>query len=346
MRYLSLFLAGLLDGLKRLPAILIALVKLPGLLRKLWIYFRRVGLRCLKLRVRCENEIHVPPEVHKRPDPMLYSQEWLMSMGLSVTWDNPDIQLYQNGAPVPSAQLQPDTEYEVRVRVWNNSYDAPAPGLPVHLSYYGFGIGPAGLHVATRIIDLGAKGTSQCPAFATFLWKTPAAAGHYCLRARLEWPDDANPANNIGQENTNVGKLQSPAEFAFRLRNAASVRRRFILQVDDYWLPKLPPCNDQARKDEPRRARIEESRERWTRARDKQGFGLFDGWRQHWTVELDPAEPVLDADEEIDVKASIESLDPGFSGTKPFNVNVFAARPDEDEPDQFIGGVTLLVESN
>ncbi len=342
--HLARFFAGLVSALKHLPGILAALVRLPRQLCTLWRYFLRVGLRCWKPRVRCRDEIDLPPEVYKRADPMLYSQQWLMSMGLSVTWDNPDIELYRNGAVVPSGQLDPDTEYEVRVRVWNNSYDAPAPGLPVHLGYLDFGAGAVSIYVGHRIVDLGAKGTSQCPALASFLWTTPGAAGHYCLQVWLDWPDDANPQNNLGQENTNVGVMQSPAMFTFRARNNASVRREFIFEVDDYRLPERDPCDDaQPRKEQ---TRFEESRERWAQALRSQGYGLFKGWQGHWNVEIDPANPMLDPDQEIDVKVSIEALDPGFSGTKPFNVNVFAVRPDSKAPRDFVGGVTLLVERN
>jgi hypothetical protein len=343
MKHIAQFLAGFVEGLKKLPEILAALRKLPGQLKTLWRYFCRVGFRCLKPRPLCKDEIRIPPEVYKRPDPMLYSQQWLMSMSLSVTWDNPDIQLYHNGTPVPSAQLDAETEYEVRVRVWNNSYDAPAPGLPVHLTYFGFGVGTGGVYVGKRIIDLGAKGTSQCPAFASFVWKTPSAAGHYCLQARLDWLDDANPQNNMGQENTNVATMQSPALFTFRARNNASVPREFVFEVDDYRLPQLDPCDD---KDVDReQTRIEESRERWATTRSTQGYGLFDDWKNHWSVAIDPAKPTLDPNQEIDVKVSIEPLDPGFSGSKPFNVNAFAVRPDVTGPREFVGGVTLVVES-
>ncbi len=74
------------------------------------------------------------PNYH-RPDPMIYSQFYLMKQGLAVTWDNPDIQLYQNGFTVPSHALQPDTEYELVARCWNLSYDAPVVGMPVRFTY-------------------------------------------------------------------------------------------------------------------------------------------------------------------------------------------------------------------
>jgi hypothetical protein len=33
---------------------------------------------------------HVPAHIYKRPDPMIYSQQYLISKGLAVTWDNPE----------------------------------------------------------------------------------------------------------------------------------------------------------------------------------------------------------------------------------------------------------------
>jgi hypothetical protein len=57
------------------------------------------------------------------------------------------------------------------------------------------------------------------------------------------WPDDLNPANNLGQENVDVGKLNSPmAVFKFPLRNDAPIRRRLRLEVDAYPPPAPPPC--------------------------------------------------------------------------------------------------------
>src|SRR5262245_217485 len=64
------------------------------------------------------------PSYHQ-PDPCIYSQFWLTKLGLPVTWDNPDIDLLRNGVVVDEHHLLPSTEYEVRARIWNNSYDAP-----------------------------------------------------------------------------------------------------------------------------------------------------------------------------------------------------------------------------
>jgi hypothetical protein len=67
----------------------------------------------------------------KRPDPMIYSQYWLMKRGLSVTWDNPDIQLFEpGGGAVDPTKLERAHDYEGAVQCWNNSYDAGVPAPP------------------------------------------------------------------------------------------------------------------------------------------------------------------------------------------------------------------------
>jgi len=151
---------------------------------------------------------------------MLYSQQWLMSQGLAVTWDNPDIQLFDMlDHPVSSSDPSPDTDYKVLVRIWNNSYDAPAVGLGVYLSYLHIGFGNTSFPIANTGVNLGVKGSAHCPVFPTFLWHTPTVPGHYCLQAQLDWTDDANPNNNLGQENTLIGVAHSPAQFQFTVEN-------------------------------------------------------------------------------------------------------------------------------
>jgi hypothetical protein len=292
--------------------------------------------------------IHLP-DSYKRPDPLIYAQYYLMSMGLAVTWDNPDIELFEPGpggpealgAPVSSSALEADHVYRVRVRVWNGSYDAPAVGLPVYLSYLSFGAGTTSHPIATRFIDLGVKGSSKQPAFAFFDWRTPPQAGHYCLQARLEWSDDANPDNNLGQENVNVGVAHSPAEFVFAIGNAAAIRRRVVLEADTYKLPELEPCAQSPHAESRKRqeTRFEESRQRWERARREQSVSQFPiplGWR----VQIEPPELVLAAGEEREVSVSVDV--PQDFPTAVLNVNAFAVN--DGAPRELIGGVTLQVE--
>lgn len=301
--------------------------------------------------------IDLPPEVRKRPDPLLYAQYYLMRMGLAVTWDNPDIRLHEAdpsavdgvGAPVASGDLLGGRAYKVVVRVWNGSYDAPAVGLPVHLSYLSFGVGTASHPVGSTTVNLGVKGSPHCPAFAVFEWEAPPEGGHFCLQARLEWWDDANPDNNLGQENVNVGVAHSPAEFTFLLRNDASVDRRFALEADAYRLPELPPCDEQAppsrdpaRGQEPRRpTRLAESRARWERTLREQGYGSAPV-PPGWSVRIEPAELALEAGGERPIRVMVEP--PAGSGGPPTPLNVHAFALGGDGRRTLAGGVTLVVE--
>jgi len=84
----------------------------------------------------------IPGTIYRKPDPMIYDQYFLMSFGIAVTWDNPDIHLERPlGTRVSSHDLLPATTYHVVARVWNLSETAPAPRLPVRFSYLRFGIG-------------------------------------------------------------------------------------------------------------------------------------------------------------------------------------------------------------
>ena len=281
----------------------------------------------------------------RQPDPLIYSQTYFMSLGLAVTWDNPDMQLYKGGVPVSSADLQPGTEYNLVARVWNGSTDAPVIDMPVRFTLHGFGIATAGDPIGDTKVDLGVKGGPGCPAFATITWTTPATPGHYCIKANLDWGDDANPNNNLGQENTNVVATASPAQTAFRLRNDdRERRRRYRFEVDAYTLPEREPCGrtpDRGRRDGNGR-KIPE--------RDAAAVGLIDvpahvaarhGRADHaippgWTVEITPEEVTLGPQQESDI-AFVVDPPAGFHGQKRFNVNAF------DEVG-FVGGVTIVVE--
>jgi hypothetical protein len=302
--------------------------------------------------------IDLPPDVHLRPDPLIYPQFYLMKMGLAVTWDNPDIQLFEHapgapgglGAPVSSAALRAGHAYRVQVRVWNGSYHAPALGLPVRLSYLSFGMGTQSHPIAVTPVNLGVKGGAHHPAFALFDWTTPAEAGHYCLQALLEWSDDANPENNLGQENVDVGVMHSPATFTFTLRNDASVRRRFALEADAYSLPAAEPCDPAVfpapvrdpveRGGAPAGSRLAESRARWKRELGRQSYGMFPV-PAGWTVAIEPAELTLAARGERVIHVSVAATGAGATPPASFNVHGFALR--DDGTRDLVGGVTLHV---
>lgn len=191
--------------------------------------------------VRC---VTIPKTIYKRPDPLIYSQKYLMSQGLAVTWDNPDITLFQNGLPVSSSDLVADTVYEIRATIWNGSTEAAAIDMPVDFSFLTFGIGTTSTGIGRTKVDLPVKGAAGHPATATMTWRTPPVAGHYCLQVNLIWGDDNNPYNNLGQENTDVGVARSPAVFEFPVQNETDRLTSITLEADTYTLPNPVDCQD------------------------------------------------------------------------------------------------------
>jgi len=283
---------------------------------------------------KSDNCQHVPLHIYKRPDPMIYSQQYLMSQGLAVTWQNPDIHLELGGVPVDSHDLKPATTYDVIARIWNNSLDAVVVNMPVEFSFLTFGIGTTKTHIATTAVDVAAKGMPGCPAFARVQWTTPPTAWHYCLLVEFTWADDANPFNNVGQHNTDVKPLNSPkANFTVPVRNAAREQREIALRVDAYTLLALPDCAGLTVVDNPRPSRetvVRRLRE-IAAAVDPARFPVPAGW----TVTVEPAGLVLAGGEQREVVVDITAPD-GFTGEKTFNVNGFAGRTP-------LGGVTLTV---
>ena len=266
----------------------------------------------------------IPATIYRRPDPMIYDQYYLQSLGLAVTWDNPDIHLERPlGTPVPSHDLEPSTEYHVISRIWNLSERAPAPHLPVQVSYLTFGVGTKKTTFAGTQVNLPVKGAPGLPVYADVVWKTPPDPGHYCLQVELLWPadDDENPNNNLGQHNTDVKALHSPATFQFPVRNDHVSRTRQIrLVADAYAIPPPPACTDDEQHEDP------------TARHDPRRFPLPRGWQ----VEITPAELALEPQQEQLVSVTVTAPD-GFTGRQPFNINAL-------DGAQLLGGVTLYVD--
>jgi hypothetical protein len=287
----------------------------------------------------------VRPEVYKRADPLIYSQGYLMEQGLAVTWDNPDIQLFDAGVPVPSTGLQAGKTYQVVATVYNNSTDAPAVGLPVKFAFQSFGVGAALTEFDVDTIDLPVKGAPDHPAKARATWTTPSTPGHYCLRVELIWPDDANPKNNVGQENTDVGIAASPAAFKFVVRNDDTITKRIQMTADSYTIPQRLSCDKRPTKQQSDRRHPDKRRRKvfvppleaqadWTLARvrhDVQAFPVPAGW----SVQINPPAFALPPTASVDVFVHITPPD-SFHGEKPFNINAMHA-------GALLGGVTLTV---
>lgn len=275
----------------------------------------------------------IPSHTYKRPDPMIYSQSYLTSKGLAVTWDNPDIQLFDNGLLVSSNDLQPNRAYRLRVRIWNGSTEAPAVNMLVKFFYLSYGIGTQRNYIGQTFVDVPVKGAPGHPAFTEIGWTTPATPGHYCLQAELVWPDDANPDNNLGQENVNVKKLNSPnATFAFSVRNEAPFVKTIHLEADAYMIPPRKPCGE-PRGEEGHDLPLERIRAERQAAHLRESYPIPHGWG----VEITPVEFELQHDETQAVTVKITS-DGNPIARQAINVNAFAS-------DELVGGVTLYVRS-
>lgn len=279
----------------------------------------------------------VPAPIYRRPDPLIYAQYHLMDQGLAVTWDNPDIRLERAGQPVASVDLIPGTDYEVVARIWNASNAAPAIDMPVRFSYLDFGIGTVSVPIAETRIDLPVNGAPGLPVLARVPWRTPDTPGHYCLQIQLVWGDDAQPANNLGQENVTVQALNSPhAAFVVPVRNPDRRRRTIRLEADTYQIPERRPC---VRPTLPRSKALDgiEASVRQRALIERHGrdrFPLPEGWR----VSIEPRELRLGPGAQQSVIVDVTAPD-GFRGRQAINVNAF-------DEHRLIGGVTLYVDGS
>lgn len=336
-------------ALAGLPKALVTV--LPLLLWRLW---RRL-CRCIHellcklwgcLRKRCAGKgvttreppsyapsIPISHPAYKRPDPMIYDQYYLMSLGLAVSWQNPDIKLYLGGVPVTSTNdLAPSTTYEVIAQIWNSSPDAVVSGMPVTFSYLSFGVQTQSHFIGQTVVDLGVKGSAHCPAYAKMLWTTPSVPGHYCIQVSFSWIDDSNPFNNLGQENTHVVQAASPAQFVFSLGNPERERRPFRFEFDTYAVPPPPPCSTGRNPTRGTVANVRGTVPPDTAARhNRANFPL----PPDWTIAFEPAYPVVAAGEEQSITVTVTPPN-SFHGTLPLNIHVFTG-------NKLVGGVTVQV---
>jgi hypothetical protein len=158
-----------------------------------------------------------PGHIIRKPDPCIYSQFLLMQLGKPVTWDNPDVRILMNGVEQNTYDLTADTEYDVEITVHNSSRDKPADGTSVLVQWIEFGAGSQTRHpIANLVASVPLwPGTDV----VSTKWRTPAAPGHYCIEVELSHPNDGNPANNRGWNNTQVHAASSPVERPVRIFN-------------------------------------------------------------------------------------------------------------------------------
>ena len=273
----------------------------------------------------------IPEFAFREADPLIYSQVWLQKQGLAVSWQNPDIHLElasNPGTTVDSHTLVPNTDYRVFARIWNGSADGPAADVDVELSYLDFGIGGVSVAIDTDQVDLPVKGAAGTPAMAEVGWRTPPAAGHYCLQARIVWPYDSNQYNNLGQHNVDVRPLNSPtARFTVPVRNTLRRATSIRLAVDGYELPRRPVCPPETpdAEERARRARAEH---------DPLAHPLPEGWQVSFEGGVDDQELRLDPGEARDLQVTLTAPE-GFVGRQAINLNGF-------DGGHLVGGVTLI----
>jgi hypothetical protein len=267
------------------------------------------------------------PSFH-RADPLIYSQQYLLKLGLAVTWDNPDIIVLRNGVAVAESALLPNTEYEIEATIWNNSFEAPVVGMKVDFGFFSFGAGGAILtHIDSAFVNVGVKGGAGHPAHARVKWVTPGA-GHFCIQVAFNWDDDLNPGNNVGQNNIDVIAAQSPATSRFLLRNPHRRGDDFRFEVDTYALPAQPGCP-------PTKDDSGTADQKWDeirRTHSKAAFPIPPGW----TVAIAPDHLFLQPDEAAEIEVSIEPP-ADFTGQQQFNVNAVSGS------GKYAGGVTVIV---
>jgi hypothetical protein len=209
-----------------LRLLLLLLILLFVLLLKLWAWLLWLWRTKNLYEEETEEDCgRIPETLIRRPDPAIYSQHYLGSQGLPVTWNNPDIWVAPASSPgaiePDSYHLSADTDYIVSVQAHNASTDA-AIGVKVRLVYRPWSFNSPDLvpvetdaagNEVFGFVDIAPMGS----AIAQFNWHTPEVApgetAHFCLQAYLSHPLDINPANNMGQENTNVYS-QNPGHVA------------------------------------------------------------------------------------------------------------------------------------
>jgi hypothetical protein len=182
-----------------------------------WRYLCRILGVLVGRRPGDQGCIYIPGRIINRPDPCIYDQYLLMQLGLPVTWDNPDFAILLGGVKQYTYDLSVSTTYDVAITVHNSSREKPALGTTVKVVWMEFG---AGGTVTTPITTV----TTDVPVWpgtsvVHVPWTTPATPGHYCLQAQLFHPDDGNPANNLGQNNTQVYTAHSQVKGQMRIFN-------------------------------------------------------------------------------------------------------------------------------
>ena len=298
-----------------------------------------------KIPVKC---LPIPKEIIQRPDPSIYSQYYLWSLGIQVTWDNPDIKLYDSqGNFAHSYNLKADTEYTIQATIHNHSTEAPAFSIPVVFTYRNWSAtsGTGMINIGTDVIDLPVCGGIGEPATASVKWKTPSEAGHYCLQVEVICPNDLNPADNLGQENTNVIEgSHSTVSVGVPIINPFHGKRTFQLSVNGYAIPgkPIPPPEKTSRerynKNSNKLIPIMDPKKRLSLVIEANRIGNFPV-SEELNVNLSKTEVELEPREQTEVVLSFEKPNEEHKVGRRY-INLTSV---DKMSGRLIGGVTIIV---
>jgi len=167
------------------------------------------------------------------PDPYTYSQfdssTWFLAGGNQV-WDSPDIQLYDTlkGSYVPSNDLIRGRPYRIDATIRNDAV-SDIPSTQVTFLRGNFGVPPL-TQVIGEDIFVTVPGVPPGEVIVSTFW-TPEITGHCCIQVEIFHPSDSNIGNNLGQENTDVHPIKSPAEVSFNVENPTNTTALVALEV-------------------------------------------------------------------------------------------------------------------
>jgi hypothetical protein len=347
------FLVALLIG--ALPGKVLTWLGVLALLALLiWVLVLLLGVR---RSVPRENPCaDIPERFWRRPDPYIYDQSYLASLGIAITWDNPDIWFERGGARI-SDNLDPATDYEIVAAVHNGSVEAPAFNTIVEFYSRDYGAGATPVYLgAANLPVVPVQGLG--PGFARFGWTTPPGGGHFCILVRLIAVDDTNLLNNEGQKNVRVvhptagsATLTLPLFNTGRDALRLSVRPSAYALVASETLDDIPseptgrqqsglferlrssPREIEALRDADVRPLLSNLQRAVIEANPNDGFPVS----REWVLDLPREEIVVAPGESRTASVSVTLPPSAASGTYPVTLNAY-----RDDGTLF-GGVTELV---
>jgi hypothetical protein len=140
-----------------------------------------------------------------------------MQLEQPVTWDNPDVKIFFNGVEQYTYDLTANTQYDLEITIHNSSREKPALGSRIDVKWVEFGAGGHIRHaISSHLIDVPVWPNVQV---VHTTWRTPASPGHYCIEVDIDHPDDGNPSNNRGWNNTVVKAAASEVQVPIRIFN-------------------------------------------------------------------------------------------------------------------------------